>query len=106
MTLDDAGVGIVHHFVGGMYAKETHIPAGVKLLQHAHEFDHLSILVRGSALVEVDQSRHVYHAPAFITIAAGKLHQVTAITDVCWACLHATDETDLDKIDGAIVEGH
>ena len=39
---------IQHHFGGGVYAKETFIPAGKWLVQHIHKFDHLSVLAQGS----------------------------------------------------------
>lgn len=103
MTLDEAGVGITHHFVGGLYAKETHIPAGIKLSQHVHKYDHLSALMKGSVMVEVDGKGEVHVAPKLLTIKAGKAHEVTAITNVVWACLHATDETDAEKIDHTLI---
>lgn len=96
------GVGIVHHFVGGLYCKETHIPAGVKLTQHVHAFDHLSILATGRVLVTVDGEDTEHTGPAFLTIKAGKAHEVTALTDTVWACLHATDCTDPEHVDKAL----
>lgn len=103
MTLDDAGVGIEHHFVGGLYAKETRIPAGIKLTQHVHNFDHLSALMKGCVVVEVDGKRTLHDAPKLLTIKAGKAHEVTAITDVVWCCLHATPETDPELIDHTLI---
>lgn len=103
MTLDEAGVGIVHHLVGGVYAKETHIPAGLRLTQHVHVYDHLSALMKGSVVVDVDGKRTMHDAPALLTIKAGQVHEVTAVTDVVWACLHATDETDLELIDAGLI---
>ncbi len=103
--LEACGVGVVHHFVGGLYAKETHIPKGLKLTQHAHTFDHLSALMQGSCIVDVDGQRAPYDAPALLTIKAGRHHEVTAITDVVWACLHATNVTDPDAIDESLIEG-
>ena len=100
---DAAGVGIVHHFVGGLYAKETHIPAGVTLTQHSHAFDHLSALMKGSAVVEVDGRRKLHDAPALLTIKAGKVHSVRAVTDVVWACVHASDKADPAKIDAELI---
>lgn len=100
--LDAAGVGIAHHFVGGLYAKETHIPAGVTLTQHSHAFDHLSALMKGSAVVEVDGREKLHYAPALLTIKARKVHSVRAVTDVFWVCLHATDETDPVKVDAEL----
>lgn len=104
MTLDEAGVTIAHHFVGGLYAKETFIPAGVRLPKHVHAFDHMSVLMKGSVVVDVDGDRRLHDAPALLVIKAGKAHEVTAVTDVVWACLHATDETDPDRIDEVLIE--
>jgi len=107
MTLDDAleqaGVSVAHYFVGGLYAKATSIPAGVVLTQHSHSFDHLSALMRGRATVTVDGVSTVHEAPDLITIEAGKRHEVAAITPVVWVCLHATDETDPERIDATLI---
>jgi len=99
------GVAIQHHFGGGVYAKETHIPAGVVLTQHRHQFDHLSVLASGTAIVEVDGQLRTLAGPTCIVIEAGKVHSVTAVTPVTWYCVHATDCTDPDKVDHQLIEG-
>jgi quercetin dioxygenase-like cupin family protein len=96
-------VRIIHHFVGGLYAKETHIPAGRVLTQHQHAFDHLSVLALGRVRLCVNGGCREIEAPAFLTIEAGKAHEVTALTDVVWGCLHATDETDPAKVDAELI---
>jgi quercetin dioxygenase-like cupin family protein len=95
---------IHHHFSAGVYAKETRIPAGYVLVQHAHKHDHLSILASGSVELAVDGIKSVVHAPACLTIAAGKHHGIKSITDVVWYCVHATDCTDEDEIDEVLIE--
>lgn len=95
---------IEHHFGGGVYAKETRIPAGYLLGKHTHAFDHLSILASGSVELMVDGEVSVVHAPACLTIKANKEHQVRSITDVVWYCVHATDCTDVDKVDKVLIE--
>lgn len=95
---------IHHHFSAGVYAKETRIPAGYVLVQHAHKHDHLSILASGSVEMAVDGVKSVVHAPACLTIAAGKHHGIKSITDVVWYCVHATDCTDEDEIDEVLIE--
>jgi quercetin dioxygenase-like cupin family protein len=95
------GIFIAHHF---MYAKETRIPAGVRIDQHKHTFDHYSMLLKGICTVEVDGERQHYRAPTVITIAAGKAHSVFAHEDCEWWCLHETDERDVSKIDEALIE--
>jgi quercetin dioxygenase-like cupin family protein len=107
MSLDEqfsaAGVRVSHHFGANEYAKQTIIPAGVVLTQHKHAFDHISILASGRALVSVDGDEKEYTGPDCILIEAGKSHSVTALTDVCWFCVHGTDCKDLEKIDGELI---
>jgi mannose-6-phosphate isomerase-like protein (cupin superfamily) len=86
-----------------VYAKETRIPAGYVLVQHAHKHDHLSILASGSVELVVDGVKSVVEAPACLTIAAGKHHGVKSLTDVVWYCVHATDCTDEDEIDEMLI---
>ena len=94
---------IQHHFSAGVYAKETHIPAGYVLVQHAHKHDHLSILASGSVELGVDGGKSVIDAPACLTIAAGKHHGVKSLTDVVWYCIHATECTDADDVDEILI---
>ena len=95
---------IHHHFSSGVYAKETRIPAGFVLVQHVHKHDHLSILASGSVEMAVEGVKSIIHAPACLTIAAGKHHGIKSITDVVWYCVHATDCTDENEVDEMLVE--
>lgn len=94
---------INHHFSSGVYAKETRIPAGQVLVQHAHKYDHLSILAQGSVEVMIDGNKEILHAPACLTIEANKHHGVKSLTDVVWYCVHATDCADKDEIDEILI---
>jgi quercetin dioxygenase-like cupin family protein len=98
---------VVHQFGGSVYAKETHIPAGMALIQHRHKYDHLSYLVSGRVLLDVDGERTEHTAPAAVTIRAHKHHGVKALTDVIWLCIHAVeccDGEDPEKIDEGLAE--
>lgn len=81
------GVQVNHYFGGGIYAKETAIPAGCLLTQHVHDHDHLSILGCGTVEVCVDGQATRVTAPACLHIKAGSEHQVTSITDAVWYCI-------------------
>ena len=94
---------IQHHFSSGVYAKETRIPAGFVLVQHAHKHDHLSILASGSVELVVDGVKSVVHAPSCLTIAAGKHHGIKSLTDVVWYCVHATDCVDENEVDKTLI---
>lgn len=100
---EDLGVVVTHHFAGGVYCKETQIPAGVKLTQHRHSFDHLSHLAAGRVRLSVHGVDTEHTAPATLTIAAGKVHEVLALTAATWLCIHATDCTDAAQVDHELV---
>lgn len=97
-------IDIEHHFGPKVYMKETQVRAGIALAQHMHTFDHLAYLASGTAVVEVDGVRTIHTAPKAILIAAGKHHGVRAVTHITWLCIHATDETDPDKIDHTLID--
>lgn len=103
--LDDEGVGISHHFGGGSYIKETHIPRGAKLGQHAHDHDHLSVLVSGAVLLTIDGETDGFDGYKVFTIKAGKKHEIEAMSDSVWLCIWATEETDPELVDQAILKG-
>lgn len=94
---------VAHLFGGGVYVKETRIPAGYVLVQHKHAYDHLSYLVSGSVEVLVDGVRSVLTGPAGLTVKANKHHGVKSLTDAVWLCIHATDCSDADEVDSVLV---
>ena len=94
---------INHYFSSGVYAKETRISAGQVLVQHAHKYDHISILAEGQVELLVDGEKSIVHAPALLTIEANKHHGVKALTDVVWYCIHATSCVDEDEIDEVLI---
>lgn len=96
---------ITHHLCAGVYAKQIRIAAGSVVMSHQHTFDHLSILAAGHVRVITDEGEAIYTGPAAIVIRRGLNHAVHALADSTWFCVHATDETDLDRIDDALIEG-
>lgn len=96
-------MNIVHHFGGGVYSKETRIPAGAILVQHKHAYDHLSILASGTVELQVDGVRSELTGPACLTIKANTHHGVKALTEVTWYCIHASDCADEHDIDGSLI---
>ena len=63
---------------------------GIVADQGAHVFDGIHLLMNASYPLAVNSS-------------AGKVHKVESITAVHWLCIHGTDETDVDKVDAAVV---
>jgi quercetin dioxygenase-like cupin family protein len=94
---------ISHLFGGGVYVKETLIPAGLVLVQHKHEHDHLSYLASGTVELLVDGVTRTVSGPVGLTIEAGKHHGVKALTDALWLCIHATECADESTVDQALM---
>lgn len=95
---------IQHHFSDGVYAKQMALPKGHFAVSHKHKYSHLSVMASGVAVVETNGTETTYTAPACIEIKAGVEHKITALEDVMWFCIHATDETDADKVDNILIE--
>ena len=97
--------GTIHHFSSGLYAKQMHLPKGYFAVSHKHHYDHLSILAKGKAIVKTDLDEGtIYTAPACIEIKKDLNHSITALEDVVWFCIHATSETDVDKVDEVLIK--
>jgi len=99
----EVDLGTQHHFSSGVYAKQMMMPKGYFALSHAHENDHLSILASGEVIVKTDAKAIKYTAPACITVHKGVNHSITALQDAVWFCIHATDETNPDKVDEVLI---
>jgi quercetin dioxygenase-like cupin family protein len=94
---------IKHHFSSGVYAKQMVLPKDFFVISHKHNFDHLSILASGTVIVKTDDSEQEYTGPACLTIKANTHHEITALTDSVWFCVHATEETDESKVDEVLI---
>jgi quercetin dioxygenase-like cupin family protein len=94
-----------HYFASGLYAKEMLIPAGYAVISHIHAYDHFAFLCKGRAKVTVEEETVEYPPGSIIIIEHGKRHKVVALEDVTWFCVHATNETDVDKIDETLIMG-
>lgn len=99
----NAPLDLKHHFGGGVYIKEIAVPAGYILVQHKHDFDHLSYLVKGAVEVCVNGKIDVVHAPYCLEIKAGIHHGIKSLEDSIWLCIHATDCIDEEAIDDVLV---
>lgn len=94
----------IHHFSDGLYAKQMTIPKGFMAGSHAHAYNHLSILAKGRVIVSTDEYNKEYVAPACIEIKAGVHHMIEALEDSSWFCIHATTESDPEKVDEVLIE--
>ena len=97
---------ITHHYDNeedpSVYAKETKIAAGAFLMQHSHDYPHLSIVAGGVVEVTANGLTTTIDAsakPQCVVIPAGTQHGVHALTDAYWFCIHAPKEGHTTMVD-------
>jgi len=92
---------MVRNFVDGKtHIKRMELPAGYKALKHKHSYNHFSILSEGKALVRTDTTETEYRAGDCILIAAGVNHEIVALEDIVWFCIHSGDHIDTVLLEG------
>jgi len=99
----DTDLSTKHHFSDNLYAKEMIIPAGYIAGMHKHKYSHLSILAKGRALIKTDEYNREIEAPYCLDMEADIKHEILALEDCVWFCIHATDETDVSKVDEVLI---
>ncbi|HTK02581.1 MAG TPA: hypothetical protein VL522_23340 [Bordetella sp.] len=81
----------------GLFVKTWTVQdAGTLLPQHAHEFDHLTLVIRGKVRAwRGDELLGTFRAGAMIRIPANALHQfLTMEPDCMLACIHNADHIE------------
>lgn len=78
-TITAAGVTLI----------EWRFKAGMVMLSEIHEYDHLSILISGEAVLRTNGDETHLIGPKTVEIKAGIEHALYAVTDCVWDCIHA-----------------
>jgi hypothetical protein len=89
-------------FFGNIWVRQNVLEkTGESFGGHKHEFDHVSLLTKGSVRVEVEGYKpKEFTAPTFIVIKKEHEHAFVALEDdVNWYCVFA-----LRDLDGEVVE--
>jgi quercetin dioxygenase-like cupin family protein len=95
---------VVHHFGPGIYIREVTIPAGTFVAGHAHKHEHLNLLLSGEIkFLGEDGQLKTLKAPMIVISPPGRKIAYT-VTETVWQNIHATEETDLQKLEEMFVE--
>jgi|ERR1035437_2089492 hypothetical protein len=92
-----------HYFAKGLYAREITIPKGTTLTGKIHKFSHINIISKGEISVLTENGVERIIAPATIVSNPGTKRVGYAHEETVWTTFHATDETDENKIEDALV---
>jgi quercetin dioxygenase-like cupin family protein len=86
--------------VGNLWLRQMQfVKAGDQNEGHEHNFDHVTLLAKGSVEVDVEGNKSTFTAPQMILIVAGKRHFLKALEDGTVAyCVHALRDKDTEEI--------
>ena len=102
MTAEDFPVE--HFFAPGVYVRWLFRKKGTKIVGHAHKHAHLSMVVRGRLRI-YSNGKHrdvIAGSKPFLT-PAGTRKCTVAIQDTVLITIHATNETDPEKLEDELV---
>lgn len=92
-----------HFFAPGVYVRKITMPAGAVILGHEHKTEHLNIVQSGEAEVVIDGKPRRITGPCVFTSKAGVRKALLIIREMVWLTVHPTDETDLGKLEEALI---
>ena len=106
-TLDDATGPhpflLDHEFADGIYKRTIHVPAGTLVVGMIHRYAHFCCITKGKVSVLTEDGAFVREAPFMFKSPAGAKRLVYHHSDTDWTTFHATRETDVEKIEHAII---
>lgn len=96
-----------HYFAPGLYLREITIPKGALVVGKIHKTTHVNIVSQGEISVLTENGIERIKAPCTIISKPGTKRVGYAHEDTVWTTVHATDETDLVKLESDLIaESH
>lgn len=84
--------------VDNILAKLMLLKEGQATVGHAHHYDHMTLIAKGSLKVIVGDQTDIYRAPSAIHVKAGMHHILIALEDSIAYCIHDTNKADADNL--------
>lgn len=97
--LDQIELPLIHDFAPGIYNRRLLMPAGALIIGKTHKTEHFNTVLSGKATVMVNGEITQYQAGDVFVSKAGDKKVIHVLEDTVWMTTHATDETDLDKLE-------
>ncbi len=103
-SMPQVEINTIHRFTDGVYSREITIPAGVSLVGAKHLTEHFYVISKGECVFSDNTSQEALSAPYHGTTSPGTKRAIYALTDTIITTFHATNETDINKIESDIIE--
>ena len=94
---------LVHRFADGLYIRQFTGLAGTIAISKLHKTNHPFFAMTGDATVLTEEGPVRIKAPYFGITKAGTKRVLYFHEDTVWITVHATEETDLKKIEDMVI---
>lgn len=94
---------LVHRFLKGVYAREMFIPKGTLAVGKIHASENLIIVSQGDIAILTENGAQRIRAPYAAISPALTKRVVYAHEDTVVTTIHATEETDLEKLEAELI---
>lgn len=102
--LPQVDIPVQHGFGPGFYARTITIPADTLLTGQAHATDHIFMVTKGDITITTDDGTVRVQAPYQAVCKAGGKRAGYAHAETVCVNIHITTETDLAKLEAALIE--
>lgn len=94
-----------HYFAPGLYGRKVTLLRGTLAVGKRHKSTHISVLAKGSIVVRGVNGLpdHRMVAGDVMVTPAGSQRAVYAEEDSVFVCVHASEETDLAKLEAQLI---
>lgn len=103
LKLPQISLPLFHHFAPGIYARELHIPKGAITIGKLHKYDCLNLMIKGDRSTLVGDEIIRVKAPFIHVSPAGTKRVSYTHEDSIWVTIHATNETNIEKLEKELV---
>lgn len=98
----------IHHFANpgsdkGIYTRTIELQKGALIVGKIHKFETVNIVSRGEVWVVSQDGKMKIQAGGIFVSTPGAKRVIYAHEDATWTCIHATGETDLEKIEAEFI---
>ena len=104
MDMPPAECPVVHRFTPGLYIREILMPKGTLITSKIHLTEHPYVISKGVVDVFIEGVGWKKYAAPYTGITKPYTRRVLFIEeDTIWTTFHATDETDLAKLEEQLI---
>lgn len=98
---------LVHRFTPGLYVREIFMPKGTVVISKIHKTEHPYVVSKGVVSVWIDGVGVQKIVAPYTGITKPGTRRILYIhEDTVWTTFHPTDETDLARIEEAVIQKH